>query len=40
VFFVDIDGHADEEPAKTALDEVRTQAELFRVLGAYPKAVF
>jgi chorismate mutase/prephenate dehydratase len=40
VFFVDIDGHADEEPIKTALDEVRAQAELFRVLGAYPKAVF
>jgi chorismate mutase/prephenate dehydratase len=39
VFFVDIDGHADDEPIKTALDEVRTNADLFRVLGAYPKAV-
>jgi len=40
VFFVDIDGHADEEPAKQALAEIESQADLFRVLGAYPKAVF
>jgi chorismate mutase/prephenate dehydratase len=39
VFFVDIDGHADEEPAKTALGEVQRGANLFRVLGAYPRAV-
>jgi chorismate mutase/prephenate dehydratase len=39
VFFVDIDGHADEEPVKKALGEVQKGANLFRVLGAYPKAV-
>jgi chorismate mutase/prephenate dehydratase len=39
VFFVDIDGHADTEPVKQALDEVRASASLFRVLGAYPKAI-
>jgi chorismate mutase/prephenate dehydratase len=39
VFFVDIDGHAEEEPVKTALGEVQRGANLFRVLGAYPKAV-
>jgi chorismate mutase/prephenate dehydratase len=39
VFFVDIDGHADAEPIKQALGEVQRQANLFRVLGAYPKAV-
>ena len=39
VFFVDIDGHADEEPVKKALDEVQKGANLFRVLGAYPRAV-
>jgi chorismate mutase/prephenate dehydratase len=39
VFFVDIDGHADEEPVKEALGEVQRSANLFRVLGAYPKAV-
>ncbi len=39
VFFVDIDGHAEEPHVKKALDEIREQASLFRVLGAYPKAV-
>jgi chorismate mutase/prephenate dehydratase len=39
VFFVDIDGHADEEPVKQALGEVQKGANLFRVLGAYPRAV-
>jgi chorismate mutase/prephenate dehydratase len=39
VFFVDIDGHADEEPVKKALGEVQKGANLFRVLGAYPRAV-
>lgn len=37
VFFVDIDGHADEEPATQALKTVERSADLFRVLGAYPK---
>jgi chorismate mutase / prephenate dehydratase len=40
VFFVDIDGHADEDPVCQALEEVAAQADLFRVLGAYPKAIF
>ena len=39
VFFVDIDGHADEEPVKQALEEVQANADLFRILGAYPRAV-
>jgi chorismate mutase/prephenate dehydratase len=39
VFFVDIDGHADDEPAKQALQQIEAQASLFRILGAYPKAV-
>jgi chorismate mutase/prephenate dehydratase len=39
VFFVDIDGHADDEPIKQALDEISSQTDLFRILGAYPKAV-
>jgi chorismate mutase/prephenate dehydratase len=39
VFFVDFDGHAEESPAKEALAEIESQATLFRVLGAYPKAV-
>lgn len=39
VFFVDIDGHAEDEGIKEALDEMSEQADLFRILGAYPKAV-
>lgn len=39
VFFVDIDGHVEDATVRAALDEVETNAELFRVLGAYPKAV-
>jgi chorismate mutase/prephenate dehydratase len=39
VFFVDIDGHADDEGVKQALDEMHQQTDLFRILGAYPKAV-
>jgi len=39
VFFVDVDGHAEEAPLKSALAEVRGKTDLFRILGAYPKAV-
>jgi len=39
VFFVDIGGHAEDAVVKEALQEVEDQANLFRVLGAYPKAV-
>ena len=39
VFFVDLDGHAENAPVKKALEEVKAKATLFKVLGAYPKAV-
>ena len=39
VFFVDIDGHAEDEGVRQALDEMSQQTDLFRILGAYPKAV-
>ena len=39
VFFVDLDGHAEDPPVKKALEEVKAKATLFKVLGAYPKAV-
>ena len=39
VFFFDLDGHADESPLVDALDELKQKSSLFRVLGAYPKAV-
>lgn len=39
VFFIDLDGHALEEPVAGTLAELREQASLFRVLGSYPKGV-
>jgi len=39
VFFIDVDGHAETEPLKTALTEMQNQASLTRVLGSYPKAI-
>lgn len=39
VFFIDVDGHAEAEPLKSALAEMQGQASLTRVLGSYPKAV-
>ena len=39
VFFIDIDGHADESPVSDALAVLEKESSLFRVLGAYPKAV-
>ena len=39
VFFIDVDGHADEAPLSDAIEEIRAKSDLFRVLGAYPKAV-
>jgi chorismate mutase/prephenate dehydratase len=39
VFFVDLDGHAEDPPVSRALEEVKANASLFKVLGAYPKAL-
>ena len=39
VFFIDVEGHADEPPLKHALDDLKKQASLFKVLGSYPCAV-
>ncbi|HEX5420367.1 MAG TPA: prephenate dehydratase [Gammaproteobacteria bacterium] len=39
VFFVDLDGHAEEPAMAQALAEVERTASLFRILGAYPRAV-
>jgi chorismate mutase/prephenate dehydratase len=39
VFFVDIDGHAEQEPVSLALAEIEKSTSLFRILGAYPKAL-
>lgn len=39
VFFIDIDGHADDPNIARALAHLEANAQLFRVLGSYPKAV-
>ena len=39
VFFIDLDGHSQDQPVAGALAELREQASLFRVLGSYPKGV-
>ena len=39
VFFIDVDGHAEESPLREALVELEEYSSLFRVIGAYPKAI-
>ena len=39
VFFIDIDGHADDPAIASALGHLEQNAQLFRVLGSYPKTV-
>ena len=38
VFFIDIDGHQQDADVTGALNELRSQASLFKILGSYPKA--
>ena len=37
VFFVDIDGHQQNENVLLALQELQRHADLFKILGSYPK---
>src|SRR6266513_510970 len=39
VFFMDLEGHADEPHVAKALAALKKRASLFRVLGSYPRAV-
>jgi chorismate mutase/prephenate dehydratase len=39
VFFIDIEGHAEEGAVRKALKALKKRASLFRVLGSYPRAV-
>lgn len=39
VFFLDIDGHMQDEPVKAACDQLKREADVFKNLGSYPKAV-
>lgn len=37
-FFVDVDGHAEDQPVAKALEELQGHCTLMTVLGSYPKA--
>lgn len=39
VFFIDLEGHAEDPPVAKALARLKQRASLFRVLGSYPRAV-
>ncbi|HRD87727.1 MAG TPA: prephenate dehydratase [Accumulibacter sp.] len=40
VFFVDVDGHRDDEPLRRALDELARRAPYLKLLGSYPMAAY
>jgi chorismate mutase/prephenate dehydratase len=39
VFFIDIDGHQDDANIADALEALRQEARMLKILGSYPKAV-
>ena len=39
VFFIDIEGHVDDDNVASALKELESAASMVKVLGSYPKAV-
>ena len=39
VFFIDINGHIDDEKISRCLESVKSEASMFKVLGSYPRAV-
>jgi chorismate mutase/prephenate dehydratase len=39
VFFIDVEGHAEDRAVAAALAKLEKTASLFKVLGAYPKAI-
>ena len=39
VFFIDIDGHQNDTNVEGALEALRQEARMLKILGSYPKAV-
>ncbi|HXC59785.1 MAG TPA: prephenate dehydratase [Steroidobacteraceae bacterium] len=39
VFFIDLEGHAEDPPVAKALAQLKKRASLFKVLGSYPRAI-
>jgi prephenate dehydratase len=37
VFWVDIEGHREDEIVKSALEELKSRTDFLKVLGSYPK---
>ncbi len=38
IFYIEVDGHAQEEALKLVLEKIKTNVELVRVLGSFPRA--
>jgi prephenate dehydratase len=38
VFYADVDGHAEDDAMRAAIDDLRRYTSMLRVLGSYPKA--
>jgi chorismate mutase/prephenate dehydratase len=39
VFFIDVDGHSEDKDIALALNMVKNNVKMFKLLGSYPKAV-
>jgi chorismate mutase/prephenate dehydratase len=39
VFFIDVEGHAEDANVARALAVLKRDASLFKLLGSYPRAV-
>jgi chorismate mutase/prephenate dehydratase len=38
IFFIDLQGHIEDEPVQSALEKVKADCLFFKVLGSYPAA--
>ena len=38
LFFIDVEGHQEDEPVRRALEQVRAKAPFLKILGSYPAA--
>jgi chorismate mutase/prephenate dehydratase len=39
LFYVDLEGHIEDEPCKEALVELQGKTNFLKVLGSYPKVI-
>ena len=39
VFFIDVEGHQQDENLARALQALEKEARMYKILGSYPKAV-